>query len=650
MTDNIQKGIDFLISEQKSNSAFASFSSPDPYSFTTGLRYRSNFSLSMILLASKELSKYDKRVESLREYLALFLLKEKSSFWSFNYWQRDSEEYKRLPYPDDLDDTFSALAALHSYNPDIIDGSILASVSNLLLTNEIQEGGPYRTWLLSSDADQKYREDVDFVVNINIAYFLSLYEIELPNLSAFIDTHVASELYASKYYPASYQAVYFLSRFYKGPYLEKFRTYIQSLYHSALAEEHSVHAALLSSAMLNQHSFSPESTRMLEHITRSQLKDGSWPAFGFCVDPEINGKTHYSGSRALSTALCLEALCSYQSKIEMLSSVFLSPHQTPDKICSFRTRVLKKLSDQRAVLPEILLSPFDCVMNRIVQLDLSYPISSLPFIFAQANSCLRDINSATLEDLGLASLYGWAAYTAFDDCCDENAKNRISVGIYCFRRMQTLFLSLMRQIPSFVSLMDTILGRAEHALQWEISKARVGESGISIPEYGDRLILADRSLGHALGVLAVFFFKGFSIGSPELKSMLRFFGQHLIARQLSDDMHDVEEDIDFGRLSFVCADSLSYLDFVAKINQKNLKKMKKDILEKFWSERIGAVVDIGLSHIEQAFQALSELRDVYDVSMFASLLSRDKELLTGAKKETQAIQAFLRFFNPSLRI
>ena len=37
-------------------------------------------------------------------------------------WDRKTKEHVTMPYPDDLDDTFAALAALQQYDPRIIGG------------------------------------------------------------------------------------------------------------------------------------------------------------------------------------------------------------------------------------------------------------------------------------------------------------------------------------------------------------------------------------------------------------------------------------------------------------------------------------------------------------------------------------------------
>ena len=144
-----------------------------------------------------------------------FLLSQKSKRWSFNYWARSAQEHITLPYPDDCDDTFAALTAIARHNGALIDGHAFSAIAKILTGREIQEGGPYRTWLIANDASAAW-QDVDPVVNSTIGYFLSLVGVRLPPLQKFIEDTVRKNQLTSPYYPGIFPVVYFLSRFYKS--------------------------------------------------------------------------------------------------------------------------------------------------------------------------------------------------------------------------------------------------------------------------------------------------------------------------------------------------------------------------------------------------------------------------------------------------
>lgn len=103
-------------------------------------------------------------------------------------------------YPDDLDDTFTALIAIHFTRPEFLTGENFIKITQLL-----GHAGPYQTWLYD-----KWPE-LDTVVNSTISYFLSLYKIKLSPLTEYINT-----TFDSKYYTNPLVKYYFISRGYQG--------------------------------------------------------------------------------------------------------------------------------------------------------------------------------------------------------------------------------------------------------------------------------------------------------------------------------------------------------------------------------------------------------------------------------------------------
>src|SRR3989344_640495 len=107
---SIKKGIAFLEKAQQKDGSFLSYSTAQYDDFTNAIPYRTVFTSALILNALKRCN--NPKANSIKDRLAQFLLKQKSKNWTYNYWNRQALEYNTLPYPDDLDDTFCALAAL----------------------------------------------------------------------------------------------------------------------------------------------------------------------------------------------------------------------------------------------------------------------------------------------------------------------------------------------------------------------------------------------------------------------------------------------------------------------------------------------------------------------------------------------------------
>ena len=214
ISKRLTRGIDFLTQAQLPNGSFPSLASPSRTDYTGAITCHSVFSTTLILSSLHGLGDAPS-LSSIKRKAADFLLAQKSDHWTFNYWDRGSQQAKDMPYADDLDDTAGALAALTQYDPKLVDGTVLAKLATVLTTLEAEEGGPYRTWLVSENAEAIWR-DVDLGVNSNIGFLLALHDVELPSVTALIETALDAGTSTSPYYPTSYPILYFVSRWYRG--------------------------------------------------------------------------------------------------------------------------------------------------------------------------------------------------------------------------------------------------------------------------------------------------------------------------------------------------------------------------------------------------------------------------------------------------
>src|SRR5438046_534666 len=89
----IENGLRFIEKKQQKNGSFLSLSGRDKL-FKDTLVYPTTFFSSVILSALKELNQ--SKALKIKRRIVKFLLAEKSSVQSFNYWQRKSKEYKSL--------------------------------------------------------------------------------------------------------------------------------------------------------------------------------------------------------------------------------------------------------------------------------------------------------------------------------------------------------------------------------------------------------------------------------------------------------------------------------------------------------------------------------------------------------------------------
>lgn len=554
-------GAVFLRSIQLEDGCFESFSSPTVFPFRSKITYLTTFGPALILNAISKHSNPDS--EKVRHKLAAWLLAQKSPNWSFNYWSADAPEKTKLPYPDDLDDTFCALIALHAYDEKLIDATCLGSVVKLLIATESEVGGPYRTWLTAKDAPAVWL-DIDLAVNSNIAHFLNLVAEPLPNLTTLMEQAILSGQLRSAYYPSIYQLAYYLSRAYRGTHASKLANILLEQQKDDWWQT-PLQTALTISALtrLEQTEACHDAVKKL---IGSQLSDGSWPAEAFCLDPAIGTQKYYSGSPALTTALAIEALTLYDNALSASSK----PRQTQLNQNSNRTlhaTIIAAAQQEIAQLPPPLNTHGKDVLSEMEQReDKTHEVTLLPHYFN--NSLVKSLASSRgdiLTQLGLANLYGWTAYTIYDNFLDnEGDPRQLSMANVAQRYSLRYFEKSLPKDKAFHDIVSQTFDAIDSANAWEIEycRARATKTSVmldTLPTFTDTLELSNRSYGHMLTPLAILVQTGVKLDAPAARSVTTALRHYLAARQLNDDMHDWEEDIRAGILTYVVVSILQGL-------------------------------------------------------------------------------------------
>jgi hypothetical protein len=612
----IISGIAFLAKSQQQNGSFLSLSSPEENNFSKAIIFPSVFSTTLILSSLISLEEFE-GLQEVKEKAVSFLLSQKSKDWSFNYWDRNSDQYKNIPYPDDLDDTFCALAALHLFDPKILDGIALGKTISLLTTLEVEEGGPYRTWLVESTAKKEWL-DIDFAVNANIAYFLSLLDISLPKQIQFLEEEIEKGNISSPYYPTDFPSLYFISRFYKGQYKSKL---IKILKESN--PKNSLENALVSLSLINFNERREEVKKYVDRIIKDQ-KDNKWEACSFYVG--VNPKrdrSYFAGSDALTSAFCLQALSEYQRyalsspgknletrKIELDRSVL-------GQVKKRYSRTGRNLQDQAIE-----------TIDKVKAGDEACHITLTPFFFSQAlgNNGSR-IGDELLTALGAVNLYGWIAYTIYDDFLDEEGDvAKLSVANVALREVTGVFESILPG-TGFVNYAHDVMDMIDSANTWEVTMARnrIKKSDnlkdIQLPDWGNLEKLSARSFGHALGSIALLYSLGFYDLSPEVKNLEKFFKSYLIAKQLNDDAHDWQEDLKNGHLTPVVTRLLSkLLEKKPVYIVTSIEVLIEELNEIFWYDVILGTCEEILTHVQKAKKSIKNIPLIEKPEILESLL------------------------------
>ncbi len=600
---------------------------------------------SNIVLSSLCQLPHSSGTENITYKTAQFLLGERGSYWSFNYWFRSSKEYKTLPYPDDVDDTFCALAALYDYDPSLFTGEVLAHIATMLVSAEKAEGGPYDMWLVPPEGRSTWN-DTDFVVNSNVGYFLSQQGISLPGLEAFIEEKITAEGYAFPYCSA-YPALYFASRFYRGPKVAEMRAYLRDHQESSGMWENPLMTALAVCASLRLGCSDSDSLRTLQpaivFLLETQRSDGGWDAYSFFYQMRTRDKTLYAGSETITTALALEALTLYERAIELSGvGVETTRHVDLDTDAVFldtvRARVLEAFGSCEGVLFRI----GERYINDMYERGLFQMVALFMKHYADAISGKQKIPPESwLIECACATVHGWIAYGIYDDFYDAVGDvELLPVAQVSLRMSQVLFGGVAEGNPALQAFItETFLTidnahAEEHRKHSEQHGSSWNKNTTVSFEY-----LAHKSLGHMLGPLLVLGRNGYTLTDREWICCTQFFKNYLIARQLDDDIHDWEEDMEQGNHTPVTQE-------LVRMKQKR-RYAKHTTPEIFWNGVAPHFLKEIELHCTRATLAIEHTGHIIDRGFFDRLIVPILQSVERANHERAMTLDFISTFTQS---
>ncbi|MFZ2975821.1 MAG: hypothetical protein WA055_04330 [Candidatus Moraniibacteriota bacterium] len=645
ISEAIKSGIKYLSRSQKEDGSFSNLISTSKR-FENPKENRSIFPACLILASLSSLPQ-SKVLGKAKSKSAKFLLSQKSDFWSWNYWKRNSPESKDAPYPDDLDDTCCAMVALIKHDPKSISIKAVSKVVNLLTFCESKEGGPYYSWLTPPDADKGWK-DIDLAVNSNIAFFLSLQEVTLRSLVALTEKAIDSGEYASPYYHSQYSVIYFISRWYKGKKKDKIISYLLKKKLKNNSWGNPLETALAVSALINLGYEREKLEKSIGYILKNQIAR-AWLAYPLIIESVKKKQTYYSGSAELTTAFCIEALGKFSVKNESVKNERKAKTEKDQK--RTHERILA-ITDQRfSNLDPELTEKFLAVRKKILKGDKTSQVTLLPYYVQKSLGSNESADENVLAKLGAASLYGWMAYTIYDDFFDGEGDSKIlSLANICLRELTSIYCDNFAKDEKFLQFFRNTLDRIDSANAWEMSncRAQLAGSDLAIPDrlpnFGKLERLADRSIGHALGSVAVLYLHIGNTESSEIKNLFAFFENYIIARQLNDDAHDWEEDLRKGQLSPTVVSVLK--KHLRRRGDKStreldLKKEIKELQKIFWYEVIQEMCDKTLFHIKKARKHLLYITAMENKTSFESMLASVENSAKEALAEQKEMLEFL---------
>ena len=635
----IDRAVAYLVSSQRRDGGFDSFSSPSASRFEKAYTYTTTFVPSLILTALAGLQTAPGG--RLKDGLAGFIKAQAGSHWSFNYWSKSAPERITHPYPDDLDDTCCALAGLILHEPSAVGADVLAAFVKLLLATEDRVGGPYRTWLVPPDGPAAW-QDVDLAVNANIAYLLSLVSRPLDNVTQYIEAAIDSGQLSSPYYVSSYPLLYYLSRAYRGPLAEKLQATARQL-HAQDSRPTPLKNALLLSSLLRLGA--DDTGPLLSCLLAAQRADGSWPAEAFCLDPALSGITYYNGCESLTTALAIEALELYRQQARPAKSKTGNSQTDRQSYATNRPPVLTAGRRAARGLEPALRDNTVGFLEKLARSSIGTEIIDLPQAFNQSlTKPLGKTAQPLLRQLGLANLYGWAAYTILDDFIDEEGQpDLLPVATLALRYSVSAFAESRPDDNDFQALVRQTFDTIDGANAWELEYCRCHIRGQQLmigqlPDYGNLDKLAERSLGHSLTPLAVLRAAGTGSDDRLFKHVRQALNHYLIARQLNDDAHDWQDDLQNGHITYVVAQILK--DGGIGPGSYAWSGLLPLARQQFWHETLPQICRTIRHHTSLSRRSLEHLPQLHRSNAITALLDK----IDASVDETLAAQDQARDF------
>lgn len=428
--------------------------------------------------------------------------------------------------------------------------------------------------------------NIDIATNAAIAYFLSRQKVTLPELDMLIEKAIVNYNFHSIFFASDIPTIYIISKFYNGPQKKILADYVRDYPCLNDADQKLALEAILTltkPAHIKPDFFTADEGRIMEMIM--DMAGSRFAAFP-------------NDFRKAATARIEETIRGNQDK-----QMPLMPYYT--KIALGRRG--------------------------------------------------RAISDQTVARIGLANVFFWTAFIIYDDFWDNDEKARpplLPVANLLARHYTGFYRNLYRELNGHSGAFDRIMDDLDAANNWETSQCRFkienGEFRIPelLPDFGDYELKYRPAAGHILGPAALFCQMGLDWNSDELKNLIAYFKNYLIAMQINDDMHDWFEDLRRGHLTTVTAmllvDWRKKYPGIKKIDlQADLEKLQK----LFWFKTIKRASQTVLDYTGKSRHALRSLKIIENFEPLERYTVLNENVAKKALAEQEMSIEFLKEFN-----
>lgn len=566
-------------------------------------------------------------IKIIRQKSADFLFSQKNKDWIFSK---------------SVNINFCALSALAGYNKGVINAEAVAKILKKLIQIESKEGGPYYSYF---DSNGKITDkNIDLAANSVIAGFLYSLEVELPNLNDLVEAAIGNSNFTADFYVSDYPVIYSISQFYKG---DKKNKLIELILAKKDRDKHwgnPLNSAMSMSSLFNLGCSVEKIGSELDHLKNLDEEELSKP---------YPLKKNEFSTAELNFAFYLEAMSKFgkENNYKNIGGHSGSHEEILDKAEEKMFKSILKLAEERfsVISPAIKGIAFEEI-KKTIKGNHDKQMSLMPFWFKEAlGKRAEKISDDSVARLGLMNIFFWTAFIIYDDFWDEEGIPKILPIANLFTRdfigfFRGLFPGDSEFNLFFLRLMDDLdSGNTEILINFR-SKAEGGRIKIPevIPDYGDYRIVYEPSSAHILGPVAIFYELGYGLNTEEVRDLIGYFKNYLIAMQINDDIYDWEEDLRRGHLSTVAVMLLN--DLERKGGQIDITRDIDELKKVFWLKTLPKACKIVIEHTERSRQSLKRISILENPAPLDNLIDMIENAARTALEEQKYTSDFLKAY------
>ena len=258
-----------------------------------------------------------------------------------------------------------------------------------------------------------------------------------------------------------------------------------------------------------------------------------------------------------------------------------------------------------------------------------------------------------IAELGLNNIFFWNAFIIYDDFWDEEGVPKTLPTANLFAREFTkYFNAIFPEDSGFSKFFDDLMDKLDMANTWETLHCRAEVRGTVIiipellPDYGDYELAYAPASAHILGSMLMLNRIGYSLDSQEVKNLINYFRNCLIAMQINDDACDWEEDLARGHLSTVVVMLVEdYRSIYPGKKEIDMLVELEDLKKIYWFKTVKRMGETAIAHTTKSRNSLLAMESVENIDFLERLINETEMVAQKALIEQGKSIDFLNNFS-----